>query len=147
MEKKFYIGKMIMAACIVTVLFAVIGGILCVWFSGEARPVDTNVLRSAGDWAKRFAVFFYIGCAFSLIYTILMAFMGENKQSNWIINMLVTIIAGLALAVLFYIYAPSKDAYINIIASAAIFLQGLCIFFIASFFAPPHWGIYNPLKG
>ena len=139
------IGRMIMWAAIVTVVFAVAGLLLgFMWFSHDARPA-IRTIRDAAEWTGKFYIVFFGGCAFSAIYTILMACVGGYKRIHWIINTIVTIIVGLILAALMYILFPTKDMNISVTASLVIFLQGFGIFFIASLFAPDSW-VYNPLK-
>lgn len=147
-KEKQYIGKMLIAALAAFVIFSVVGGVLCIWFNEAARPA-VRTIRNGVAWTKMFAIFFYGGSLFSLAYTYLSTYLGAykraNKVVNWIINLLLTTFVGIIGAVIFYIVAPSKDLSVSFTASILIFLQGFGIFFIASFFAPKHWGIYNPL--
>lgn len=143
------IKNMILAAVVAFLVFALIGGGLCIWFSDAAVPA-IRTIRNGASWTKIFVGFFYGGSVVSLLYTILMTYLGGVGKAyhtiNWLINVLVTSFIGVILAVIFYIVAPTKDAIVGMAAAIAIFLQGFGIFFIASFFAPNHWGVYNPLK-
>ena len=139
------IGKMIIAAAVITAVFAVIGLVIGLfWFSQEARPA-IRTIRDAGEWTGKFYTLFFVGCGFSGVFSILMACFGGYRRVNWIINTIITVLAGLILAALMYILFPTKDVNISVVASVLIFLQGFAIFFIASLFAPSSW-VYNPLK-
>lgn len=140
------IGKMIVAAAVAAALFAVIGLVIGLfWFSHEARPA-VRTIRDAAAWTGKFYLLFFGGCAFSGIFSILMACFGGYKRVHWVINTIVTTVVGVILAALMYILFPTKDAAISVVASLLIFLEGFGIFFLASLFAPSSW-VYNPLKG
>lgn len=146
-KEKMYIEKMIGATITAFVVFAFIGAMLCIWFSNEARPA-VRYLRDASMYTTKFAMFFYGGSVFTLAYSLLMEYLGgigkADEKKHWYINTAVTTLVAIAVAVIFYIYAPTKDTSVSVVASAVIFLQGFLIYFIGSLFAPPHWGVYNP---
>ena len=146
-KNKIYIGKMIIIEVIAFVVLALAGVGLCIWFSAEAKPA-VRTLRDTVAWTEQFAVFFYSGCAFSLVYsvvvTVLAGVASMNKRVNWIINAVVTTLVAITLAVLFFLITPSKNATCWITAAIAILLQGPIIFIPASYAQPGHWAEYCP---
>lgn len=147
MGNKMRIGKMILAAAAAFVVFAVLGGICILWFNGAAKPINTRMFRTAADWSKMFAIFFYGGCAVSFVFTLIMSLLGGKgiayRRVNCLINLIAETFIGVILAVIFYIVAPTKTAGVSAVAAILIFLQGFGIFFTAQFFAPRHWDAYR----
>lgn len=143
------IGMMVLAAFGAFILFALLGGICILWFNGSAKPINTRLFRTAADWCKMFAMFFYGGCAVSLIFTLIMALLGGKgiayRRINCVINLIVETFIGLIPTILFYILAPTKTVGISAAAAIIMFLQGFGIFFIAQLFAPKHWDGYRLL--
>lgn len=146
MKKTKYIGKMIGFEIGLTILMALIGVGLCMWFGSEAKPT-IRTIRDASEWTNRFAMFFYIGCGFTLIYSLLMTLLaavkGLNKTSNWIANLLVIALVAIALAVVFFLTTPSKTVACWITGAVAILLQGPVVFIVSSLFQPGDW-VYCP---
>ena len=149
-KNKMQIGKMVGMTFVVFFVFAIIGGILCAWFGGEARPAVRTIV-DAEEYAVRYACFYFGGLTVNLVFSLIMELLAGKlkayKLINWLINMAILVFAALALAVCFYIFVPTKDANINIISAVSIFLQGIVVYFVGSLFAPAHFGIYNPFAG